>query len=73
MDVKLVFNRPLCHCILLREFEDEWEDIISFELQGKKVSFGRKDFDIIIGLGIGRDVLNLNRIMPLDCDNYIFG
>lgn len=52
LDVKLVFNGPMCLYILLREVKDEWEDIISFKLLGE-VSFGRKDFDIIMGLRYG--------------------
>lgn len=50
LDVMLVFNGPFCHYILLREVEDERDDLISFRLLSQKVYFGRKDFDIIIGL-----------------------
>ncbi|TYK26624.1 Ulp1-like peptidase [Cucumis melo var. makuwa] len=50
LDVKLVFNRPLCHYILLREVEDEWDNISSFKILDQKVSFGLKDFDTITGL-----------------------
>ena len=50
LDAKLVFNGPLYHYILLREVEDEGNNIISFKLLGQKVSFGWEDFDTIIGL-----------------------
>ena len=44
--IKLVFNGPLCHCILLKEIEEDRATIISFKLLGEKVSFGGEDFDI---------------------------
>lgn len=39
LDVKLVFNGPLYHYILLREVVDDRKDVISFKLLGEKVSF----------------------------------
>ena len=36
--------------ILLKEIEEEQEDVISFKLLGDKVFFELKDFDIITGL-----------------------
>ena len=56
LDIKLVFNGPLCHYILLREVEDEWEDVVSFKLLGEKVSFGRENFEYD---------------KTLDCNDYI--
>ena len=50
LDVKLVFNRPLCHYILRIEAKNEREDVVSFKLLGEKISFGRKDFDIMARL-----------------------
>ncbi|XP_022156659.1 uncharacterized protein LOC111023508 [Momordica charantia] len=50
LDVDLVFNGPLVHNILLREVEDSTVDSISFNLFGRKVSFGRREFDLISGL-----------------------
>ena len=40
LDVKLVFNGPMCHYILLGEVEDERDDVTSFILLDLKVSFG---------------------------------
>ncbi|KAA0062375.1 Ulp1-like peptidase [Cucumis melo var. makuwa] len=45
LDVKLVFNEPLYHFILLREVEEGRENTNSFKLLGEKVSFRREDFD----------------------------
>ncbi|TYK23267.1 Ulp1-like peptidase [Cucumis melo var. makuwa] len=50
LDVKLVFNGPLCHNILLREVEKGRKNTISFKFLGEKVSFEREDYDIITGL-----------------------
>ena len=36
-----------CHYILLRAVEKGRENIISFKLQGEKISFEWEDFDII--------------------------
>ena len=29
LNIKLVFNEPMCHYILPREVENEWDDVIS--------------------------------------------
>ncbi|TYK15907.1 Ulp1-like peptidase [Cucumis melo var. makuwa] len=50
MDVKSVFNGLLCHHILLREVEDEPDDIISFKSLSQKVSFDWEDFDTVTRL-----------------------
>ncbi|XP_022157998.1 uncharacterized protein LOC111024595 [Momordica charantia] len=50
LDVDLVFNGPLIHSVLLREVEESTPDTISFNLFWTKVSFGRREFDIISGL-----------------------
>ncbi|XP_022158660.1 uncharacterized protein LOC111025123 [Momordica charantia] len=50
LNVDLVFNGSLVHNILLREVEDSTTDSISFNLFGRKVSFGRREFDLISGL-----------------------
>lgn len=46
----LVFNGSSIHNILLREVEDSTRNTISFNLFGRKVSFGWREFDIISGL-----------------------
>ncbi|XP_022156465.1 uncharacterized protein LOC111023353 [Momordica charantia] len=54
LDVDLVFNGPLIHNILLREVEDSTPNTISFNLFGRRVSFGRREFDLISGLHYDR-------------------
>ena len=46
LDVKLVFNGPLCHYILLREVEDERDGVLSFKLLCQKVSFYNTSKDV---------------------------
>ncbi|XP_022155158.1 uncharacterized protein LOC111022300 [Momordica charantia] len=50
LDMDVVFNGPLIHHLLLREVEEPRQDIISFDLFGKRVSFGKREFDLITGL-----------------------
>ncbi|KAL0534036.1 hypothetical protein IC582_028313 [Cucumis melo] len=50
LDLNIVFNGPLIHYLLLREVEDEGKDSISFLLGGIVCTFGRREFNIIIGL-----------------------
>lgn len=48
LEVKLVFNAPLYHYIMLREVKDHPDDVISFRLLSEKVSFGQEKFDTIM-------------------------
>ncbi|KAL0534588.1 hypothetical protein IC582_028879 [Cucumis melo] len=50
LDLNIVFNGPLIHYLLLKEVEDEGKDSISFLLGGVVCTFGRREFNIIIGL-----------------------
>ncbi|TYJ97762.1 Ulp1-like peptidase [Cucumis melo var. makuwa] len=50
LDVKFIFNGLLCHYILLREVEDERDNVISFKLLHQNVSFGQEDFNTITRL-----------------------
>ncbi|XP_022157016.1 uncharacterized protein LOC111023842 [Momordica charantia] len=63
LDMDVVFNGPLIHHLLLREVEEPRQDVISFDLFGKRVSFGKREFDLITGLSH-----RMNRV-----DNHIPG
>ncbi|XP_022156117.1 uncharacterized protein LOC111023081 [Momordica charantia] len=46
----IVFNGPLIHHLLLKEVEEPREDVISFDLLRKRVSCGKREFDLITEL-----------------------
>lgn len=50
LGMNVVFNGPLLHHLLLREVEEPRDDLISFNLFGNRVSFGKREFDLITGL-----------------------
>lgn len=45
-----MFNGQLIHYFLLREVNEIRTDVMSFNILGKKVSFGQREFELIIGL-----------------------
>ncbi|XP_038904324.1 uncharacterized protein LOC120090678 [Benincasa hispida] len=74
MDPWLVFNGLLCHYILLKEVEEDKEDVISFKLLGKKVSFGREEFDIVTNLRYRpRHVVEFDEDIALKLGKLYFG
>ena len=50
MDLNIVFNVPLIDYLLLREVEDEGNDHINFLLGVVVCTFGRREFNIVMGL-----------------------
>lgn len=44
LSVKLVFNGPFCHYILLREVEDKRDDVILVKLHGQKATMSEVDW-----------------------------
>ncbi|XP_038889082.1 uncharacterized protein LOC120078991 [Benincasa hispida] len=50
VDLDIIFNSPLVHCILLREVEDHRKDSMAFDLNGIIVTFTKEDFLLMTGL-----------------------
>ena len=65
-----MFNGPLCHYILLREVDDERNNVINFKLLGQKVFFRQEDLNTIMRLRLRlRCSFSLKRIKPWGWDN----
>ena len=50
LDLNIVFNGSLIHYLLLREVGEKGNDHISFLLGGVACTFGRREFNIVMGL-----------------------
>lgn len=50
LDINIIINGTLIHCLLVREMEEKTNNCTSFLLGGVICTFGRLEFDIIIGL-----------------------
>lgn len=75
LDLSIKFNGPLVHLILLREIEESRPNVVSYNILGKKVSFGKEEFDLITGLRHStttiRRQIDGNRLRTLYLDDSI--